>query len=906
MEQDDAELLGDLPGLSVSAVELESGPSKFDLSLHVTELAADFRLVFEYAPDRFDGDFVAGLARHYRELLSFCLAEPEAPTAAASLDCASDAWGRGHEPGGELLTRIAEWARVRPQAVALVHEGGELSWGNLWAWSGRLARALTKLGVGRERVVALCLPRSAALVASIIAVWRAGGAYLPLDPDVPAERLAFQITDAGAPVVIATEALGWVPNAVSILHPGPFESADEASPANEPVNTPFAGQAAYVIYTSGSTGRPKGVVVQHAALAAYVQSLAERLPRYLESAAYVSTPAADLGHTALFGALYSGWTLHVVSDAVGSDPDQFAAYMRAHRVDALKIVPSHLAALLVAREPAQVLPLKCLILGGDTAEAGLVAQVSALNPSCCVINHYGPTETTVGVLTHRSEAPARQLPLGSPLSHCRVYVLDADGKPTPRGGIGEIAIGGAGVARGYLGRAGLSADRFLPDPFGRAGSRLYRTGDRGRHLANGEIEFLGRIDDQVKIRGYRVEPREVAARIRELPGVRDAFVIARRDARGQSRLIGYCVGDGLTDAAVRASLDATLPSYMVPAAIQILDALPLTGNGKVDRAALPDPIEPSPTEWVVPRTARENVLLAIFQRVLGRDDVGISDDFFALGGESLLSLQVVARARQAGLVFTVKDLFAHPRVDRLAALAEVVAAEPEPRAEHDGLIPLTPIQARFFARNPSGPSHWNQSLLLSVRGELDPVALEAALTWLVRRHDALRLRFERSERGFAQRVTRDSSEPVLETIDLRCELDAKARLESEGNRLQRSLRLDRGPLFRAGYFRMAEGEGRLLLVIHHLAVDGVSFGILLEDLERAYEQHQKGDPLVLAPVLLPWSAWAIELDHHRCNVEAAEQGYWRTALDGADGSLPVSIRGDRSVRASREFVQSWD
>ncbi|MEI9936660.1 MAG: non-ribosomal peptide synthase/polyketide synthase [Pseudomonadota bacterium] len=905
LEQDDAQLLGDLPGLSVSAVELESAPSKFDLSLHVTELAADFRLVFEYVPDRFDGDFVSALAQHYRELLSFCLAEPESPTLAAPLDCASEAWGAGNESDGELLTRIAEWARVRPQAIALVHEGGELSWAGLWSWSGRLARELTKLGVGRERVVALCLPRSAALVASILAVWRAGGAYLPLDPDLPAERLAFQITDAAAPVVIATEVGDWVPAAVAIVHPGTFERAEETSTANEPVNVPFAGQAAYLIYTSGSTGRPKGVAVQHAALAAYVQALVERLPTHIESAAYVSTPAADLGHTALFGALYSGWTLHVVSDAVSSDPDQFAAYMRARRVDALKIVPSHLAALLVARDAAHVLPLKCLILGGDTAEAGLVAQVSELNPSCCIINHYGPTETTVGVLTHRNEAPARQLPLGSPLSHCRVYVLDADGKPTPRGGIGEIAVGGAGVARGYLGRAGLSADRFVPDPLGRAGGRLYRTGDRGRHLANGEIEFLGRMDDQVKIRGYRVEPLEVTARIRELPGVRDAFVIARPDARGQSRLIGYCVGDGLTESGVRASLDATLPSYMVPAVIQILDALPLTTNGKVDRAALPASSEPSPTEWMVPRTARESALLAVFQRVLGREDVGISDDFFALGGESLLSLQVVARARQAGLVFTVKDLFAHPRVDRLAALAEAVVAEPEPRAEHDGLIPLTPIQARFFARNPSGPSHWNQSLLLSV-GKLDPVALEVALTSLVRRHDALRLRFERSEHGFAQRVTRESSEGVLETIDLRGQLDVKARLESEGSRLQRSLRLDRGPLFRAGYFRIAEGEGRLLLVIHHLAVDGVSFGILLEELEEAYERQQKGQPLVVTPVALPWSAWALELNRHRRNVEAAEQDYWRTALDGAEGSLPVSAGGDRSIRASREFVQRWD
>ncbi len=909
LEQDDSErVLGDLPGVSVSALELEPGPPKFELSLHVTELADDFRLVFEYAADVLDGAFVDDLAQHYRDLLSFCVEQPETPLIVAPLVAATEAWGTDESRGGSLLTRVAEWARVRPDATALVHEGNELSWSQLWSWSGRLARQLRKVGVACEQVVALCMPRSAALVASILAVWRAGALYLPLDPSLPRERLAFQLEDAKALVALADDELSWPPQHVTLLRPSAFRGPNEPA-ADSPLDqAPFDSQAAYVIYTSGTTGRPKGVVVHHGALADYVRSLEDRLPTAIASAAYVSTPAADLGHSVLFGALYYGWTLHTVSDEVGSDPDRFSEYMRTHQVDALKIVPSHLAVLFEARDAAGVLPKRCLILGGEAAEASLLTRAVQLKPDCRIINHYGPTETTVGVLTHRvDQLPTSPLPLGVPLSHSRVYVVDAEGRPSPRGGIGEIAVGGAGVARGYLGRAGLTAERFVPDPLGQPGSRLYRSGDKGRHVANGEVEFLGRFDDQVKIRGYRVEPREVAARLAELPRVRASYVIARPDARGQQRLLGYCVGDELSGAELRASLEATLPSYLVPSVIQVLDALPLTGNGKIDRAALPEPDERRLVAWVPARNEREQILLDVFRRVLGRDDIGVSDDFFALGGESLLSLQVVARARQAGLTFSVKELFANPRVDRLAAIARATASTPRVWSEVEGEIPLTPIQARFFAKNAANLSHWNQSILLRVRGELDHAALDAALSVIIERHDALRLRFEPGEHGVCQRVAHGPSERVLECLDLRGEIDPKHRLEIEGNRLQKSLDISHGPLLKAGYFRLDEGQGRLLLVVHHLAVDGVSFGVLLEELEAAYDSLLHGAVLTTEPAALPWSAWASELERYACRPELiAERGYWTAALAGVDGRLPVSPHGDRSVGASREVVQRWD
>ncbi|MGY6207323.1 amino acid adenylation domain-containing protein [Paraburkholderia strydomiana] len=486
-----------------------------------------------------------------------------------------------------LPARVARFAIERPDAVALVDSTGPLVWRDLWQWSGRLAAALVAEGVRPGDRVVLALPRCTAFVAAILAVWRVRACYVPLDPALPEARLRWQAEDCGARVVmtgvaltsgaldavvegvaadathatnaaIRTDGPSWLPEGATTLDPQAFRVPDDAAAkaldttnaaSSEIFHHAMSGPSsddsvliwpAYVIYTSGSTGRPKGVVLSHAALAAYLQGVSERLPEGIASAAYLSTTAADLGHTSLFGALWHGWTLHLIDVDVAADPDAFAAYMHTHSVDLLKIVPSHLDALLQAQSAEWVLPRRCLVLGGEPAPTRLAARIATLRPECQLINHYGPTETAVGVLTRAgAQSRAGTLPLGKPLVHVKARIVDADGNAVPKGATGELCIGGASVAHGYLNRPSLTAERFVPDPDGN-GARLYRTGDRSRRLPDGEYAFLGRLDDQVKIRGFRVEPEEVAARLRNEHGVRDAVVIAYADSDGAApRLVAY-------------------------------------------------------------------------------------------------------------------------------------------------------------------------------------------------------------------------------------------------------------------------------------------------------------------------------------------------------------------------------
>ncbi|HEU4535106.1 MAG TPA: AMP-binding protein, partial [Polyangiaceae bacterium] len=385
---------------------------------------------------------------------------------------------------------------------------------------------------------------------------------------------------------------------------------------------------------------------------------------------FVSTAAADLGHTSLFGALCSGRTLHVLSDARTFDPDATAEYMSRHGVDALKIVPSHLQALLEAARPERVLPRRCLVLGGEAAGRELVAKLRKLAPQCRIVNHYGPTETTVGALTWEAgdDHLAAGMPIGRPIANVRAYVLDQSLQPVPVGVVGELYVGGAGVARGYHGRPAQTAERFVPDPFSpTAGGRLYKTGDRARHRPDGAIEFLGRADDQIKRRGYRIERGEIEARLRELPGVREA-VVAVRAVGGADRLVGYVVthdGASAEPAALLGALSKQLPEYMVPSHLVPLPALPLTPNGKIDRKALPEPGREGKApagDFAAPRDEVEAALCQIWADILGRERIGIHDSFFTLGGDSIQSLQAIARANQRGIRLTPKQLFDHPTV----------------------------------------------------------------------------------------------------------------------------------------------------------------------------------------------------------------------------------------------------
>jgi amino acid adenylation domain-containing protein/non-ribosomal peptide synthase protein (TIGR01720 family) len=849
------------------------GRNHFPLSL-IAVPGDELILTLAAQSTRFDSATVQRLLAQLQRTLGEFIADPERalgalevrgeiyPAASSDDDDMlarpASAWNGG------MLARVAQHARSQPTAVALHDENGTLDWATLWQQSGALAVRLVALGVRIEDVVAVVLPRRADLIVAMLAIWRAGGVYLPLDLSAPVERLHWQIRDARARCVIADADAdtAWLPNDVALVVPaGGNETLSASLARGVPANLP-AELAAYLIYTSGSTGMPKGVLVSHRSLAAYTGALLARLPGGIRSAVYLSTPAADLGHSTLMAALYSGWTLQLIDEQRAFDADRYADWCRAHPADLLKIAPSHLEGLLNAAIPASVIPRRALLLGGETSAAALLERVAQLHAGCAIVGHYGPTESTVGVMTSERDATGR-LPLGHALEHARVYLLDPDGHPALDGARGEIHVGGVALARGYHRQTTVTAERFVPDPFV-AGARVYRTGDQARKLDDGQLEFLGRVDDQLKIRGYRVEPAEVAAQLRALPGVRDAVVIGRADKHQRMRLLGYVVGQDLDAVQLRDALAARLPAALVPASIEILDALPLTRNGKIDRAALPEPMALLPAEHCgTAETPIQHSLLAVWRDVLRQPSLGVDDNFFTAGGDSINAFQVVAQARRAGLVFSSRDLFARPSVralcvvvqtsvqDRAAGSESTTAAvQPlgaqaltalgfDPQRVHDA-YPATPMQQGLLyhsiaQQNGDGGMYVTQRRL-TLTGKLDVERLRAVWQHAVERHDILRTRFEWRDDAAWQVVERNIALP-FGVHDSRDETLAvyETRLATwMHDDLARGFDPARAPLTRIDLFARPDGAHDLVWTTHHALLDGWSAARLLAETGDAY------------------------------------------------------------------------
>ena len=877
--------------LDVEGFARDGGDARFDLAFDFSDKADGIEGYFTYATDLFEQATIERMAGSLRHVLGALTRDPQqvivdCPEVTAVLPAAGQSY-----PQSDIL---ALWRQAIAQGQA--HGGvraGErfMTQAGLEAASNRLASFLRQRGVGAGSIVALCLPRSIEWVSALLAVLKSGAAYLPLDGQQPQERLQQLIADSGASVLLHepgddrfTDLQG-----VQVIA---CEHTAWATCSDSPVEVAIAPeQPAYLIYTSGSTGQPKGVVVSHGALASYTQAVLERLqlPGSV-SMAMVSTPAADLGHTVLFGALASGRLLHLLPQELAFDPDGFASYMAQHQVGVLKLVPSHLQGLLQAARAADVLPVEALILGGEACSWGLLEKVRELRPGCRVINHYGPTETTVGVLTFEPGQPVpgcRTVPVGRPLGNACAQVLDGYLNPLAAQVPGELYLGGQGVAQGYLGQPALTAERFVP---AENGLRLYRTGDRARLTADGLVEFIGRADDQVKIRGYRVEPGEVGRVLAGLPEVNDAVVLAlplEGDAE-RLQLVAYAVVDaGVTTQQLQGQLQARLPDYMVPAQMLLLERLPLTANGKLDKRALPVPGAVS-RGYVAPEGEIEEKLAAVWADVLKLEQVGSSDNFFELGGDSILSLQIIARAKRQGIKITPKQLFEQQTIAQLAQVAKrieakqpVVAAAAVDTAI-SGEAALLPAQVRFFEMDIAQPSHWNQSVLLKPASPVQMQALEAALRAVVEHHDALRLRFTQDNGQWQARFQPLDTAPLLRQQTLA----SLGELDAAGNDVQASLNLEHGPLLRAELFDFADGQQRLLLVVHHLVVDGVSWRVLLEDLQEAYQQSLNGQAVSLPAKTSPVNTWAERLAAHASSPALhAQQGYWQQVLAGDNAEL---------------------
>ncbi|MGU3776773.1 amino acid adenylation domain-containing protein [Burkholderia metallica] len=898
-----------LPGATAVATPGPDLAARFDFAVDFTDDANGIELVAAYATDCIDADTARAWLDSYAALVGAAAHDPQRATAA--LPCDASAASRQPRDGralrvepADIVAAFARQAAAYPHRVALTDASVSLTFAELDDASNRVARALSQRGVAAEAAVIVCIERSARFVVGLLGALKAGALAVLLDPAQPAARLAAAAADCGARWALVAEPAAWPagidaqPLDVDAL----AQDATLAHAAGVRV-APHPEQGAYLIYTSGSTGTPKGVVVSHGALADYVQGMLDELAFAPDASfAMVSTVAADLGHTTLFGALCAGRTLHLLPAACAFDPDLFADEMRRRDVGVLKIVPSHLQALLDARVPADVLPRHALVTGGETLTWALVARVAALAPACRVINHYGPTEATVGAIACDTASiaadardPASGVPLGLPLPNARALVLDAFGACVPAGATGELYLGGPGVARGYLGRPAQTAERFVPDPFARGG-RLYRTGDRVRLRADGRLAFLGRIDDQVKIRGYRVEPGEVSAAVRVAGPIAQAETLAI-EHDGRVRLATFVVmrdGAHFDEAALRAALAAKLPDYMVPAQFVALARLPVTANGKIDRAALRD-LAAAPVASAggnAPQGAVETVLAEVWQTVLKAPQVGRDDNFFELGGDSILVLQVIARARKRGVRFTPKQLFDGPTVAELARIAKTedvaAAAVAQPAVAAAAGAPataqvLTPAQQRFFALDIPHPGHWNQSVAFDVRGSFDADAFARAFDTLLTHHDAFRQRFARGADGtwHAGEAAKPYDALPFVEVAARDEADALARFDA----LQRRLDLGRGPLACACAARLPDGSTQLYLAIHHAIVDGVSWRILLDDLDTAYRAACERTPARLSQPGLRADAWASRLARAATDPAspfAAESAYWAGMAQGDD------------------------
>ena len=773
-----------------------------------------------------------------------------------------------------------EQAARTPHRVALVCDDRQFTYGELDARATQLARYLEWLGVEPDTCVVICMGRSSDIVLAILSVLKAGGAYVPLDPGLPADRVKSILNDARPRAVLTLSAVRHeLPD-----HGAPVVCLDADWPlistkrSDASLGRRASGaNLAYVLFTSGSTGIPKGVAVEHRQLVNYVDSVSEALDLPSgASYACVSTFAADLGNTVIFPALCSGGTLHVISQDRVTDADAFADYFSRHSIDCLKIVPSHLQALLTAPCPERALPKRRLVLGGEASSWSLIRKVHELAPECLVFNHYGPTETTVGACTYRIAAAdafnerTASVPIGRPIANVRMHVLDSDLEPVPIWMPGEIYIGGAGLARGYLNRPDLTAESFIPNPF-EPGVRLYRTGDIGRYLPNGSIQFLGRTDHQVKIRGFRIELGEIENVLAQHRSVRQAIVLVREDVPGEKQIAACVVAEDpgtLRPEEIRDFVKSKVPEHMVPSMFFVLDAWPLTRNGKVDRSRLLQlQQQPQRTDTASrrPATPLESTLLTIFAEVLRREAVDVDSNFFDIGGHSLLAVQVLSRIRRAlNVTLPVRVLFETPTVEGIAAaiaaasdtasasestLAPGGAQAPSgeaariPRRKADDPVPLSYTQEQMWFIDQLAPSSasYNMACAFQLKGLLNIAALERAFNEIVRRHESLRTTFDSVE-GVPMQVIAPSLTIALPVITVPAHsgtgsTDAAIRLAGEHAR--QPFDLAKGPLLRCRLWKVPGEEHLLVIALHHIVNDGWSWSVLFSELSALYEAYSE-------------------------------------------------------------------
>jgi amino acid adenylation domain-containing protein/non-ribosomal peptide synthase protein (TIGR01720 family) len=913
----------EMAGITVQPIHLDNGGAKFDISLMLEpDFEHGWTAALEYNTDLFTAETAQEILTRYQQLLVAVV---------DNLDTRIDAlpWLSKQERK-ELLTlgsteQTAE--KIEPislidiftqtvnnykNKVAVIDSSQKITYQELDHISNQLAASLIQKGVGRETRVGIFQERNVELIASILAVLKAGATYVPLDPQYPGERLNFIARDSGIELVLTTELLQskipvGIPE-VLLVESGKF--TEKLEQLNLPAKI-FPQQAAYIIYTSGSTGQPKGCVVTHQNVVRLMRNT-QKWFEFNEKDVWTMfhSFAFDFSVWEIWGALLYGGKLVIVPYFESRSPQAFRELLLAHEVTILNQTPSAFRQLIRADEEFShpLNNLRAIIFGGEALELQSlrpwIERYGDSHPR--LVNMYGITETTVHVTYHQILAQdlleQRPSVIGIPIPDLCLYILNDSFEPVPYGVPGEIYVGGMGVSRGYLNLRSLTAQRFIPDPISqKPGARLYRTGDLARKLRNGDIEYLGRCDFQVKIRGFRIELGEIEAALIKLPQVSEAVVTVHSFTEEEQRLVAYIVvssvgNKGITTSELRAELKQKLPDYMIPAAFVFLDTMPLTSQGKINRSALPAPDwnqSATKKDFTPPETDAEKILCHAWQQTLGVDNIGIEDNFFDLGGDSILALRMVTQMRNQGWIVTPKQIFQEQTVKKLALVAQKQTSLQTLTVFENHIarneVPLSPIQQWFFDLTLSNPNHWNQSLLLQVHPSLEPKEVLAAMKVVCAHHDSFRLRFEKQAKGWRQFYASESQDGFSweEKVDLdfKTEVEQNVIISQVRERVEKSLDLTHGPLCRLVWFNLGEGiPPQLLIVIHHLIIDGVSWRILLQDLVEVISGAE------ISPTTGSWQNWCQFLqDSVKLQNIQDERQFWQSTLAKETAKLPLDF-----------------
>lgn len=919
--------------LSFSIEGLYTCMNQFGLKLSCVRKDLALHAELHYDANRFRAADVERLAAEFVTLLESVTKNPEASV--RELEILSDGERdrllfefnstSRHAPGDKCFHELFEQQVERtPLAVAVQFEDQQLTYAQLNERANQLAHHLRRRGAGPEKLVAIYLERSLEMIVSLLGILKSGAAYVSLDPGYPKQRVRLLLAQANEPLVVTVERLtkSLLDESKVICIDSEWEIISGESKQN-PDNRSTTENLVYVLFTSGSTGQPKGVAVEHRQLVNYLEGIGESLDLTPGAGfATVSTLSADLGNTVIYLSLCTGGCLHVISQDRITDAEAMADYMSSHNIDCLKIVPSHLEALLTASQPERILPRQCLVLGGEASRGEWIEKLQLLNPACAILNHYGPTETTVGIATFKvgelqSSRDTQTLPIGRPLSGTQIYLLDSALRLVPIGVPGEICVGGAGLARGYLNNSEATAEKFIPNIFSlEPGERLYRTGDLARHLPDGRIEFLGRTDHQVKIRGFRIELGEIESVFTTHEFVRQCVLSPRKDVLGNKQLVAYVIAErdtALTASQLRDYLKERLPDYMMPAAFVFLDELPLTRNGKVDRDALPAPEqaeELGPARG--PSTWCEELLVELWAEVLQLTEVNTNAKFFDLGGHSLLATQLISRIREVFRVdLPLRSLFDEPTVAGLAKRIEAarregvlgVAAGELKRVERTEPMPLSFAQQRLWFLSKLEPESplYNTRHVVMLSGRLAVGALEKTLDEVVRRHETLRTTFKEVD-GVPLQIIAPHQPSKLTIIDLTAldpELQEQEVKSLDAEEANRPFDLAEGPLFRATLVRLGSEEHVVMFTTHHIISDFWSMGVLVREVAELYSAFVKGEPSPLPELEIQYADFAYRQRQwlHGETLEA-ELDFWKRQLAGAYSTLDLPTDRPRPAKPS--------